>query len=131
MALSDLLSGRLGPAGRLPAKIDELAGPTGGVVMLPMHLALPGLRECDISDDSARRSMYGLLLSQGKRNDVVRFINATLLAQDWASIAGSLEPKLRVWCERRYALGPDPDQSAADPPGHGQAAGATHGGAIA
>ena len=124
MALSDWLSDRLGPASRLPAKIDELAGPASGVVMLPMHLSLPGLRECDISEDSTRRSMYGLLLSQGKHNDIVRFINATLLVADWPSIAGSLEPKLRMCCERRLALGHD--QS-----GHGQAAEARHGGAIA
>ena len=65
-------------AGRLPAQISDLRGPARGVVMLPMHLSWPGMRECDVSDDRTRRSMYGMLLSQGKRNDIVRFVNAEL-----------------------------------------------------
>lgn len=73
--------------------------------MLPMHLSWPGMRECDVSDEATRRSMYGMLLAQGKRNDIVRFINAELLAADWPLIAESLEPKLRRLCERVFALG--------------------------
>jgi hypothetical protein len=73
--------------------------------MLPMHLSWPGMRECDVSDDRTRRSMYGMLLSQGKRNDIVRFVNAALLEADWAEIAESLEPKLRRLCEKQFALG--------------------------
>ena len=73
--------------------------------MLPKHLSWPGMRECDVSDDGSRRSMYGMLLTQGTRNDVVRFVNATLLSQDWPQIRNSLEPRLRRWCERRFALG--------------------------
>jgi hypothetical protein len=107
MPIADLLPGRFGPSGRLPDQIDELKGPVRGVVMVPMHLSWPGLRECDVSDDATRRSMYGLLLSQGKRNDIVRFINAALLMADWPLIADSLDPKLRRLCERRFALGDD------------------------
>jgi hypothetical protein len=107
MALSDLLSGRLGPAGRLPARIEDFAGPAKGVVKLPTHLSWPGMRECDVSDDGTRRSVYGLLLARGSHNDVVRFVNADLLAADWALIADSLDPKLRRWCERQFALGAD------------------------
>jgi hypothetical protein len=105
MPIADLLPGRLGPSGRLPDQIEDLAGPVRGVVMLPMHLSWPGMRECDVSDDATRRSMYGMLLSQGKRNDIVRFINADLLAADWPLIADSLEPKLRRLCERVFAIG--------------------------
>jgi hypothetical protein len=104
MPIADLLPGRFGPSGRLPDQIDELKGPVKGVVMVPMHLSWPGLRECDVSDDTTRRSMYGLLLSQGKRNDIARFINATLLTADWPLIADSLDPKLRRLCERQFAL---------------------------
>jgi hypothetical protein len=82
--------------------------------MLPMHLSWPGMRECDVSDDATRRSMYGMLLAQGKRNDIVRFINAELLAADWRLIAESLEPKLRRLCERVFALG-DGQPSAGQP----------------
>ena len=105
MPIADLLASRFGPAGRLPGQLGDLKGPAKGVVMLPMHLSWPGMRECDISDDRTRRSMYGMLLSQGKRNDVVRFVNASLLVADWPAIADSLDPRLRRWCERQFALG--------------------------
>jgi hypothetical protein len=48
--------------------------------------------------------MYGVVLTQGRRNDVARFLNARLLIEDWPVIRGSLDPKLRRWCERRFAL---------------------------
>ena len=115
MAIADILPGRFGPAGRLPAQISELRGPARGVVMLPMHLSWPGMRECDVSDDRTRRSMYGMLLSQGKRNDIVRFVNAELLESDWDQIAESLEPKLRRLCEKQFAFGTE--QPAAANPG--------------
>ena len=104
MSLADLISGRTGLAGRLPGQIEELRGPVRGIIVLPRHLSWPGLRECDVTDDSTRRSMYGIVLTQGRRNDVARFLNARLLAQDWPLIRTSLDPKLRRWCERRFAL---------------------------
>lgn len=100
-----MLPGRLGLAGRLPDRIDDLHGPVSGVVMLPMHLSLPGLRECDVSDDRIRRSMYGMLLAQGKRNDIARFVNAGLLRQDWPLIRNVLDSRLRRRCARQYGLG--------------------------
>jgi hypothetical protein len=48
--------------------------------------------------------MYGVVLTQGRRNDVARFLNARLLAEDWPVLRASLDPKLRRWCERRFAL---------------------------
>jgi hypothetical protein len=123
MPIADLLSGRLGPSGRLPDQIDDLKGPIKGVVMLPMHLSWPGMRECDISDGPTRRSMYGMLLSQGKRNDIARFINAALLTADWPLIADSLEPKLRRLCERQFALGAEqPSADEAEQAAHEPAA---------
>ncbi len=79
--------------------------------MLPMHLSWPGMRECDVSDGRTRRSMYGMLLSQGKRNDIVRFVNAELLEADWTEIADSLEPKLRRLCEKQFAFGAEQAQA--------------------
>ncbi|HET7016356.1 MAG TPA: hypothetical protein VFI65_20715 [Streptosporangiaceae bacterium] len=118
MAIADILPGRFGSASRLPAQISELRGPARGVVMLPMHLSWPGMRECDVSEDRTRRSMYGMLLSQGKRNDIVRFVNAELLESDWPEIADSLDPKLRRLCEKQFAFGADQPaaQSPADSP---------------
>jgi hypothetical protein len=96
---------RFGQRGRLPASLDELHGPARGVVVLPRHLAWPGLREFDVSDDRLRRSLYGIVLTQGRRADVARFVNAGLLQQDWPLLRTSLDPRIRRGCERRLALG--------------------------
>ena len=106
MSLTDrLLPGRSGRAGRLPASLDELHGPEEGVIVLPRHLAWPGLREFDLSDDRLRRSLYGIVLAQGRRNDMARFVNARLLRADWPLLRISLDPKVRKSCERRLRLG--------------------------
>lgn len=99
---------RLGHGGRLPASLGELHGPARGVIVLPRHLAWPGLREFDVSDDRLRRSLYGIVLTQGRRMDMARFLNAQLLQQDWPLLRGSLDPKIRRGCERRLALGRRP-----------------------
>ena len=104
MSLADLLTGRGGLADRLPHRLDELRGPVRGVIVLPRHLSWPGMREFDLSDDRVRRSLYGIVLTQGRRNDVARFLNPGLLREDWPLIRASLDPKVRRWCERRFAL---------------------------
>jgi len=107
MSLTDRLL-RLSGGGRLPASLAELHGPAQGTVVLPRHLAWPGLREFDISDDRLRRSLYGIVLTQGRRMDVARFVNAQLLQQDWPLLRTSLDPKIRRGFERRLALGRRP-----------------------
>jgi hypothetical protein len=72
--------------------------------MLPRHLSWPGMRECDVTDGESRRSMYGIVLTQGQRNDVARFLNPQLLREDWPRIREVLDPRLRRYCERRFAL---------------------------
>lgn len=104
MSLADWLAGRKSSAGRLPEGIDELRGPTRGIIVLPRHLAFPGMRECDVADDVTRRNMYGIVLTQGQRNDVARFLNPQLLRTDWPLIRETLDPKLRGTCERRFQL---------------------------
>jgi hypothetical protein len=105
MAIADKLPGRLGAAGRLPRRIDNLRGPAKGVIMLPRNLSWPGMRECDVSDDRRRRNLYGMLLAQGQHNDIVRFVNGSLLRQDWPLIKTTLDASLARSCERRYGLG--------------------------
>jgi len=101
MSLTDLLRpGRIGVAGRLPARLEDLHGPERGVIVLPRHLAWPGMREFDVADDARRRSLYGIVLTRGRRNDLARFVNARLLRQDWQVLSGSLDPKIRRGCER-------------------------------
>jgi hypothetical protein len=104
MALALTLPGLLGHAGRLPRRIEDLKGPARGVILLPRNLSWPGMREFDVGDDRRRRSLYGLVLSQGSRNDIARLVNAELLRQDWPLIRRSLDARLARWCARRYGL---------------------------
>jgi hypothetical protein len=48
--------------------------------------------------------MYGIVLTQGQRNDVARFLNPDLLRADWPLISDALDPRLRGACERRFEL---------------------------
>jgi len=89
-----------GLARRLPASPDDLRGPERGVVVLPRHMCPPGLREFDVTDECDRRSLYGIVLTRGQRNDMVRFVNARLLREDWPALSGSLDPKIRRGCAR-------------------------------
>jgi hypothetical protein len=77
MVIADLVPRRLAAGGRLPKRIEDLKGPVKGVILLPRNLSLPGMRECDVGDDRGRRSLYGMLLAQGQRNDIARFINCS------------------------------------------------------
>jgi hypothetical protein len=114
MALALMLPGPLGYGGRLPRRIEDLKGPARGVVLLPRNLSWPGMRECDVGDDRRRRSLYGLLLSQGGRNDIARLVNAELLRQDWPLIRKSVSTALSRWCERRYRLARGPAAPAGE-----------------
>jgi hypothetical protein len=104
MVIADLVPRRLVLGGRLPKRIEDLRGPVKGVILLPRNLSWPGMRECDVSDDRGRRSLYGMLLAQGRRNDIARFINGGLLRQDWPLLRNSLDPRLCRRCERRFGL---------------------------
>src|SRR5215467_10076776 len=86
-------------ARRLPASPDDLHGPEQGVVVLPRHLSPPGLREFDVTDDWHRRSLYGIVLTQGSRNDIARFVNARLLLALCAVLRVSHHAKIRRVCE--------------------------------
>jgi hypothetical protein len=112
MSFADWLTGRKPHADRLPEGIEELRGPAKGVIVLPRHLSFPGMRECDVTDDSVRRNMYGIVLTQGQRNDVARYLNPALLQQDWPLLRDVLDPKLAGYCERRFSLNSPPEAKA-------------------
>jgi hypothetical protein len=107
MSVADWLFGRKSQAAMLPGRIEELRGPARGTIVLPPHMSLPGLRECDVTDDATRRTMYGIVLTQGQRNDMARYVNADLLRADWPHIRQTLDSRLRWTCERRFGLGDD------------------------
>ena len=97
MSLTDLLRRAVGLAGRLPARLEDLHGPERGVIVLPRHLAWPGMREFDVTDDRLRRSLYGIVLTQGRRNDMARFVNAAAAAAGLAAAVHLAGPEDAPW----------------------------------
>jgi hypothetical protein len=104
MALADVLSWRRGQAARIPARLDELRGPAVGTVVLPVHLTWQGLREFDVSDGPSRLRLYTIVLSQGTRSDIARFLHPGLLHHDWPQLRGLVSREVRDACTRRLGL---------------------------
>ena len=109
MALADVIfsrrfSRRDGLPGRLPDRLEDLRGPQQGVVVLPVHLTWHGLREFDVSSDESRLVLYSILLGQGRRGELARFVNARRLTEDWPALATLLSQRVRRACETRLGL---------------------------
>ena len=91
-------------ARRLPARIDDLHGPWQGIVVLPVHLSWHGLREFDVAAERPRLQLYSIVLSQGRPNDLARFVNASRLRDDWPQLRLLVSKPLRRACERKLGL---------------------------
>ena len=104
MALADVLARRRGPAGWIPDRLDELRGPAGGIVVLPVHLTWYGLREFDVAEAAGRLRLYTIVLSQGRRSDIARFLHPGLLRQDWPQLRGLVTRQVRDACVRKLGL---------------------------
>src|SRR5579875_1135038 len=106
MVMASMLPPRWRPvSARMPENLAELRGPRLGVVVLPVHLTWHGLREFDVSDAAGRHLLYTILLSQGNRKDIARFIHPDLLARDWPELSALLTSRVRDACARRFGLG--------------------------
>ncbi|MFI0502540.1 hypothetical protein ACH3WN_06695 [Streptomyces albogriseolus] len=68
---------------RLPESLDELHGPTQGVVELPLHMAWSGMTSYDLSKPRQRMGLYRTLLHEGLHDDLPRYLNQDLLLQLW------------------------------------------------
>ena len=101
-----LRTGFTGQAGRLPDRLEDLHGPWQGIVVLPVHLTWHGLREFDVSRPRARLLLYSIVISQGRRNDVARFLNAERLREDWPELRLLVSSRMRRACERKLGLSP-------------------------
>ena len=101
-----LSAGFSGDAGRLPRRLDDLRGPYQGVVVLPIHLTWGGVREFDVGSERPRLQLYSIVLSQGRRNDLARFVNPRRLRDDWPQLRPLLSPPTRRACERKLGLRP-------------------------
>ncbi|MGW3667829.1 hypothetical protein [Streptomyces sp. NPDC005141] len=68
---------------RLPESLDELRGPTRGVVELPLHVAWSGMTLYDMSKPRQRMGLYRTVLHEGLSEDLSRYLNQNLLLQMW------------------------------------------------
>ena len=68
---------------RLPESLDELQGPTHGVVELPLHMAWSGMSSYDLGKPRQRMGLYRTVLHEGLRADLPRYLNRDLLLQLW------------------------------------------------
>jgi hypothetical protein len=99
-----LFAGWSAEAARLPKRLDDLHGPWQGIVVLPIHLTWHGLREFDVASDRPRLLLYSIVLSQGRPNDLARFVNPHRLRDDWPQLRPLLSRPVRRACERRFGL---------------------------
>ncbi len=95
-----LRTGFTGHASRLPERLDDLHGPWEGVVVLPVHLTWYQLREFDVAKQRPRLLLYSIVISQGRRNDVARFLTAQRLREDWPQLRLLVSSRMRRACER-------------------------------
>ena len=71
---------------RIPRSWQQLRGPAAGVVHLPNRLCWSGPADFDVTDAGQRLTLYTTLLDCGQLDDVAKYINPDLLAQDWPKI---------------------------------------------
>lgn len=81
-------------------QLDELAGPTCGVVHLPDHLDWSGSPSYDLDDPDSRASLYRAVLREAQQVDDLRtWLSADHLVWLWPRLY--LPPKVRrIWEER-------------------------------
>ncbi|MDJ0380224.1 hypothetical protein [Streptomyces sp. G-G2] len=83
---------------RLPESLDELHGPTGGVVELPFHMAWSGMTSYDMDKPRQRMGLYRTVLHEGLRDDLRRYLNQDLLLQLWPVLRTLVGRSVRaVW----------------------------------
>ncbi|TQK51360.1 hypothetical protein FBY35_1757 [Streptomyces sp. SLBN-118] len=68
---------------RLPESLDELQGPTYGVVELLLHMAWSGMTSYDLGKPRQRMGLYRTVLHEGLHDDLPRYLNQDLLLQLW------------------------------------------------
>ncbi|MEU9880910.1 hypothetical protein [Streptomyces phaeochromogenes] len=68
---------------RLPESLDELHGPTHGVVELPLHVAWSGMTSYDMGNPRQRMGLYRTVLHEGLHDDLPHCLDQDLLLQMW------------------------------------------------
>ena len=84
--------------GRLPATLDELAGPGSGTVQLPLHVAWSGQTAFNLDLPKACMHMYRIVLAEGQRGDVAAYLNRDLLLGQWPILRNLVSRTVRgIW----------------------------------
>ena len=85
----------------VPDSLEELAGPTGGVVELPLRLDWSEQGRYDLSDDRQRNLMYERVIRESMRvEDLRAFVHGPTLARVWRQLW--LPSKVRTLWESRF-----------------------------
>jgi len=85
---------------RLPARLEDLAGPTSGTVDLPLHVVWSGLSSFSLEQPKVRMGLYRVVLTEGQREDLVSFLNKDLLVVQWPVLRRLVSRHLcEVWEE--------------------------------
>jgi len=89
----------------VPETLDELTGPTSGVVELPGHLDWGPRREYNLDDFSDSRLLYMRVIRESTHvEDLRRFLNAQVLTRLWPQLV--LPARVRaLWQDRFPSLG--------------------------
>lgn len=90
-------------ARRRPADLFQLNGPAHGSVRLPLHLAWSGLTEFDLDQPRLRMSCYRIVLAEGMREDLVRYLNRDLLISMWPVLRTLISRDIREVWESAFA----------------------------
>ncbi|WP_112467786.1 hypothetical protein [Streptomyces triticisoli] len=85
---------------RLPKSLNELHGPTQGVVELPLHMAWSGMTSYDMGKPRQRMGLYRTVLHEGLRGNLPSYLNRDLLLQMWPVLRTLVGRTVRtVWEE--------------------------------
>ncbi|WP_063483382.1 hypothetical protein [Streptomyces ambofaciens] len=83
---------------RLPKPLDELRGPTHGVVDLRLHVAWSGMTSYDLGKPRQRMGLYRTVLHEGLYDDLPRYLNQDLLLELWPVLRTLVGRSVRaVW----------------------------------
>jgi hypothetical protein len=84
----------------VPATLEELTGPSMGVISLPHHLDWGPERSYDLEQVTDARLMYMRVIRESATpDDLRRFLNAALLRRLWPELI--LPPRVRaLWLDR-------------------------------
>jgi hypothetical protein len=87
----------------VPRALEELAGPAGGIVMLPGWLDWSPRRSYDLSDPAALRVMYEQVIQEGREQDLKTYLNTDLLVHIWPDLILPVRVR-RLWESRFTGL---------------------------